>query len=93
MDHAATFLSHRLAPSGAALTAVVAVASAGLLVGIGGVARDAVLQGELRHAETARHSQATWRCKTLRSRQQRDACLKELNAAPQQQLPLAATPR
>jgi hypothetical protein len=93
MDHAATFFSHRLAPSGAALTALAAAASAGLLVGIGEVARDAVRQGELRHAATARHSQATWRCNTLRSMQQRDACLKDLNAAPLQQLPLAATPR
>lgn len=73
------------------MTAVVAAASAGLLVGIGEVAREAVRQGELRHAATARHSQAVWRCNTLRSMRQRDACLSELKASPPQEV-LVATP-
>ncbi|WP_298829608.1 hypothetical protein [uncultured Piscinibacter sp.] len=88
MDHAVLPFSHRIAPFGVALTATVAVAAAGLLVGIGEVAREAVHQGELRRAATARHSQATWRCNTLRSMKQRDACLKELNAPPPQQVPV-----
>lgn len=93
MGHAVSPFSHRIAPFGAALTATVAAASAGLLLGIGEVARDAVHQGELRRAATARHSQATWRCNTLRSMKQRDDCLKELNAPPPQEVLLAAPRR
>ncbi len=93
MGHAVSPFSHRIAPFGAALTATVAAASAGLLVGIGEVAREAVRQGELRHAATARNSQATWRCNTLRSMKQRDACLKELDATPLQQVPVTAPRR
>ena len=82
MDHAASFFSHRIAPVGAALVATLVAVSAGLLVGLGVVAREAVQQGELRRAAVARHSQATWRCKALRSMKQRDACLTELGAPP-----------
>jgi hypothetical protein len=93
MDHALSPFSHRIAPFGAALTATLAAASAGLLVGIGAVAREAVQQGELRRAAMARHSQATWHCNTLHSMKQRDACLKELNAPPPQDVPVAAPRR
>lgn len=93
MDQTFSPISHWGAPFGAALTTTLAAASAGLLVGIGGVAREAVHQGELRQAAMARHSQATWRCNALRSVKQRDACLKELNAPPPHEVLLAAPRR
>lgn len=83
-----------LPPARSVLVAAVTLACAlGLLAGLGRVAREAVRQGDLRHEATARHSQATWQCNTLRNMRLRDTCLRELNAPPPARVPVDSASR
>lgn len=72
--------------------ALALAAALALLSAFGRVLRQAVLQGELRREATARHSAATWRCNTMKSMPLRDACLRELNAPPPQEVLITAQP-
>jgi len=52
----------------------------GLLLAFHQVVSGAVQQGELRHKATAMHSEATWRCNTLRGLRASENCRSQLNA-------------
>ena len=56
-----------------------------LLLAFHQVVSDAVRQGELLRMATANHSEAVWRCGSLRGLRMRESCLAQLNAPPQEE--------
>ena len=62
-----------------------------LLLAFHQVVRGAVHQGELLRMSTATHSEAVWRCSSLRGQRVRESCLAQLNAAPHDDAPLQNT--
>ncbi len=53
----------------------------GMLMTFHQVVHGAVQQGELRHKNSAAHTEATWRCKTLQGTVATGSCLLQLNTA------------
>jgi hypothetical protein len=72
-------------------TAIAALIVVFLLLAFHQVVRDAVRQGELLRMATATHSEAAWRCSSLRGLRMRESCLAQMNAAPNEETPLRNT--
>jgi hypothetical protein len=68
-------------PRAAAALAVAAAVALGLLLALGSVLRDAVVQGDRSRRVTALHWQAVWDCNALQGQDRRQACL-AVQAAP-----------
>jgi hypothetical protein len=56
-----------------------------LLLAFHQVVRQAVHQGELLRMATATHSEAVWRCASLRGLRMRESCLQQMNRAPNEE--------
>lgn len=72
-------------------TTIAALVVLFLLLAFYQVVRDAVHQGELLRMATATHSEAAWRCASLRGLRMRESCLAQMNAPPHDEATLQTT--